>query len=72
MTVCMVDRFSTFDVVVLRRGVPEEGIAPGTRAAVIDVHTEPSLAYEVEVVDEQSGKTLWWGPVGPEDVEPPD
>ncbi|HEX8935940.1 MAG TPA: DUF4926 domain-containing protein, partial [Pseudonocardiaceae bacterium] len=58
------------DVVVLRRGVPEHGIEPGARAAIIDVHTEPTLAYEVEVVDEETGKTVWWGPVEPEDIEP--
>ena len=62
--------FDLFDVVVLVKGVPEEGVPPGARAAIVDVHTDPTLAYEVEVVDEESGSTVWWGPVGPDDIRP--
>lgn len=68
----MVGRYELYDVVVLINGVPEVGVPPGARGAIVDVHTGPTLAYEVEVVDETSGSTVWWGPVGPDDIRPAD
>jgi len=59
-----------FDVVSLRDGIPEAGVSPGTRAVILDVYDDPSRAYEVEVVDEQTGKTVWWGAVTPDKLEP--
>lgn len=58
-----------FDVVILPNGVPDEGVAPGTRAVIMEVHTVPSLAYEVEVADDLTGATTWWGSVRHEDVQ---
>jgi len=66
----MTDEFRRGDVVILRHGIPEDGIEPGTRAVVVDVHRHPRLAYEVEVVDQGSGETRWWGSVVPENLEP--
>ena len=40
-----------FDTVRLKYGIPDEGIPPGTLAAVVDVYQEPVPGYEVEVVD---------------------
>lgn len=53
--------YDRLDVVILRRGVPGEGIEPGTRAVVLDVHQND--AYEVEVVDDQTGATVWVGAI---------
>lgn len=51
-------RFRQFEVVRLIDGIPQDGIAPGTLAVVVDVHDgdhgDPSLespaAYELEIV----------------------
>lgn len=64
--------FKAFDVVVLRRGIPDEGIAPGTRGVILEVHSSPKLAYEVEVADDATGETQWWGSVNHEDLEAAD
>jgi len=48
---------SLFDVVVLMQDVPEEGLCAGMIGAVIDVYTEPVVAYEVEFCDEL-GRTI--------------
>lgn len=50
------------DVVRLRSGFPEHGVPAGARAVVLEIHTEPYLAYEVEVVDEV-GRTTFIGSV---------
>jgi hypothetical protein len=48
-------RFRQFEVVRLIDGIPEDGIAPGTLAVVVDVHEsdptlrQPATAYELEI-----------------------
>lgn len=51
-----------FDVVVLPAGLAEAGLPPGTRAVVIEIHTEPYEALEIEVVDDD-GRTIFSGAV---------
>ncbi len=53
-----------FAVVRLLSGVPEYGVSPGALAVVLEVHSEPYEAYEVEVVDE-AGRTVFAGAVEP-------
>jgi hypothetical protein len=48
---------SIFDVVTLTHDIPEEGLCAGMVGAVIDVYTEPALAYEVEFCD-ALGRTI--------------
>lgn len=45
---------------VLRKGFPDKGSAPGTRAVILEVHSSPRLAYEAEVTDDATGETQWW------------
>ena len=56
-----------YEQVVLSRGVPADGVAPGTIGWVVDVHGNPP-GLEVEVVG-ADGETRWLGAVGPGDVE---
>ena len=49
--------FSLFDVVTLMQDVPEEALRAGMVGAVIDVYTEPVVAYEVEFCD-ALGRTI--------------
>jgi len=63
-------RHAPFDVVSLREGLPHCGLPPGTRAVVLDVYDQPAPAYEVEVVEEGTGRTLWWGSVDAGSVDP--
>jgi Domain of unknown function (DUF4926) len=59
--------FQQFEVVRLVRGVPDDGIPPGTRAVILDVYDDPP-GYEVEVtMDDHDGYTMG---VSPEDVVP--
>jgi hypothetical protein len=46
-----------FDIVEVINDIPEKGVRAGMRGAVIDIHHEPCLAYEVEFSDE-SGQTI--------------
>ena len=48
---------SLFDVVTLLQDVPEDGLSAGMVGAVIDVYTEPVIAYEVEFCD-ALGRTI--------------
>ena len=57
-----------FTVVRLLSGVSEHGVPPGARAVVLEWHTKPCLAYEVEVVDDL-GCTTFVGAVDPAQVE---
>lgn len=50
-------RYSLLDVVVLTEDIPEEGLVAGMIGAVVDVHTMPTEAYEVEFCDPQ-GRTI--------------
>lgn len=56
------EQFQPCDVVVLPRGLPGAGVPAGSRAVVLEVHRAPSLAYEVEVSDDD-GRTLFAGSV---------
>lgn len=49
--------FLLFDVVTLMQDVPEEALRAGMVGAVIDVYTEPVVAYEVEFCD-ALGRTI--------------
>jgi hypothetical protein len=60
--------FHPFDVVRLLSGIPEHGVRAGARAVVLEVHDDPYLALEVEVVDDD-GKTLFVGAVDPAQVQ---
>lgn len=60
--------FQPFEVVRLLSGVPEHGVPAGARAVVLEVHKDPYIALEVEVVD-GSGKTVFIGAVDPAQVE---
>jgi len=64
-------RLNPFDVVRFRKGLDDHGVAAGTRAVVLEVHEKPSLAYEVEVTD-QDGRTVFFGAVAPDYLEPAD
>lgn len=57
-----------FDIVMLPGGLSEHGIPPMARAVILEVHYEPYLAYEVEVVDTK-GSTLFVGVVDPAQVQ---
>jgi len=59
-------RFSQFDVVRLRFGLPEYAIPPGSDAAVLAVYP---AGYEIEVTDDQ-GRTLYLGGAVDGDLEP--
>ena len=61
--------FSEFDRVVLVVDLPDRGLRAGTKGVVIDVHTTPSLGYEVEFFNED-GEVIEWGPVEPEQLRP--
>jgi hypothetical protein len=50
-------KFSIFDVVFLTEDILEEGLCVGMKGAVIDLHTEPVFAYEVEFCDDL-GRTV--------------
>jgi hypothetical protein len=63
------DRYAPFDVVSLREGIPEAGLPSGTEAVVLDVYEEPIPAYEVEVVEAGTGRTLWSGAIDAEGVD---
>jgi Domain of unknown function (DUF4926) len=49
--------FSLFDVVTLTQDLPDEDLRIGMVGAVIDVYTEPVIAYEVEFCD-ALGRTI--------------
>lgn len=51
-----------FMVIRLLSGVPEHGVSPGAMAVVLEVHSEPYEAYEVEVTDD-AGRTVFTGTV---------
>lgn len=61
-------RLGPFDVVRIPAGIAEQGVPPEARAVVVEVHEDPHLAYEIEVVDED-GMTLFIGAVDPAWVE---
>lgn len=64
----MTDIFKQFDTVRVRPGIPESDIPAGLLATILDVYTDPHLAYEIEVVD-ANGLTLYVGVVDPSWIE---
>ncbi|MGH2768031.1 MAG: DUF4926 domain-containing protein [Candidatus Methylomirabilales bacterium] len=64
----MSDRLVPFDVVRIPAGIPAHGVPAGARGVVLEVHEDPYLAYEIEVVDED-GRTVFTGAVDPAWVE---
>ncbi|MEL6195561.1 MAG: DUF4926 domain-containing protein [Myxococcota bacterium] len=46
-----------FDVVALKKDLPNEGLVAGARGAVVEVYLEPEVAYEVEFPD-AAGNTV--------------
>lgn len=48
---------SLFDVVTLLQDLPEEGLYAGMLGTVVDLHTTPIVAYEVEFCDDL-GRTI--------------
>lgn len=61
------DRIEQYQLVRLVRGIPDEGIEPGTRAVVLEVFGED--AFEIEVADDE-GRTLYEGSVSRSDIDP--
>jgi hypothetical protein len=57
-----------YDVVRLRRGLPEHGLVAGAVGAIVMVYDDPP-AYEVEFCDE-SGVTLALVTLREEELEP--
>ncbi|NNL70328.1 MAG: DUF4926 domain-containing protein [Acidimicrobiia bacterium] len=53
-----------FAVVRLLSGLPEYAISAGSLAVVLEVHSEPYEAYEVEIVDHE-GRTVFAGAIDP-------
>ena len=49
--------FALFDVVVLAEDLPDEDLYAGMNGAVVDIHTSPCKAYEVEFCDSE-GRTI--------------
>lgn len=62
-------RLAPFDVVRITAWLPQHGVAPGTRAVILEIHEDPHLAYEIEVVGDD-GQSLFIGAVDPAQVEP--
>lgn len=61
------DKIEQFQLVRLVRGIPDEGIEPGTRAVVLEVFDDD--AFEIEVADDQRC-TLYEGSVSRGDIAP--
>ncbi|NNM44394.1 DUF4926 domain-containing protein [Knoellia koreensis] len=64
----MTENIGQFDTVRVPAGIPESDVQEGAMATVLDVYTDPHLAYEIEVVDVE-GRTLYEGVVDPSWVE---
>jgi hypothetical protein len=65
----MTDRLRRFDVVRFRKSLDDHRVPVGARGVVLEVHESPSLAYEVEVTDDD-GRTVFFGAVDPDYLEP--
>lgn len=64
----MTENIGQFDTVRVPAGIPESDVPEGALATVLDVYTDPYLAYEIEVAD-ADGRTLYVGVVDPSWVE---
>lgn len=49
--------FSQFDVVVLIKDLPFDGLKSGTKGVIVDVYSFPAEGYEVELIG-SDGRTL--------------
>ncbi|GAA2998330.1 DUF4926 domain-containing protein [Actinokineospora diospyrosa] len=61
--------FALFDLVRVKNGRPQEGLAAGACGTVVVVFEAPVPGYEIEVADE-NGRTLYQGSFAPEELEP--
>jgi hypothetical protein len=64
----MTENIEQFGTVRIPAGIPDSDVPAGALATVLDVYTDPYLAYEIEVVD-ADGRTLYVGVVDPSWVE---
>jgi hypothetical protein len=62
-------RYQPYDAVRLAVDLPEEGLVAGAIGTVLDVFTDPALAYEVEFAD-SDGRTLAELALLPSQLEP--
>ena len=60
----MIQQYST---VSLTKDIPDSDVLAGSMAVVLEIHTEPSLAYEIEVLADD-GSSLFLGAVSPDMV----
>jgi hypothetical protein len=49
--------FAPFDVVLINQDIPADGLKMGMVGTVVDVYTQPTIAYEVEFCDAM-GRTI--------------
>jgi hypothetical protein len=61
--------FQLLQTVRLRRDLPEQGLARGTRGAVVDLLRGDGEAYEIEIADD-AGQTTFVGPIPGEALQP--
>jgi len=47
--------FQEYEMVKLRHDLPKHNMKAGTRGAIVMVHHIPNRAYEVELIDKESG-----------------
>jgi Domain of unknown function (DUF4926) len=59
--------YVVFDTVALTVDMPEHGLRPGAIGAVVDVYSEPNVAYEVEFCN-SFGRTRAMLPLTPEQL----
>lgn len=64
----MTEDIKQLDTVRIPGGIQENDVPEGALATVLDVYSDPYLAYEIEVVD-AGGRTLYVGVVDPSWVE---
>ena len=64
----MKDYIRQFDTVRVTSAIPGSDVPDGALATILDVYTDPYLAYEIEVVD-ADGHALFIGVIDPSGVE---
>ena len=67
-TLRKVQEIQEYDVVRLRRDLPQVGLAQGTEGTVVNMLNNDGEAFEVEVVD-RDGSTLFLGTLSADDLE---
>ncbi|MEH1057142.1 DUF4926 domain-containing protein [Micromonospora sp. CPCC 206171] len=58
-----------YEVVELKAGLPEEGLAAGAVGSIVHVLRNPETAYEVEFTDED-GRTICTAALTPDRIGP--